>query len=87
MICYSCSREMKETLGCTRTTQLLTTGTCKTEPFGSEPWYTGGNRCRFCFTLKGYPHHLGCRFEMCPVCKTVLVSCGCTDFGEDEGAF
>ena len=39
-----------------------------------------GSRCSDCNARHGFPHHVGCDCESCPVCGGQILSCGCTLF-------
>jgi len=54
----------------------------------SSPDHFGevGDRCHDCNIVNGGFHHPGCDVERCPKCGGQLITCGCLDDEEEEGA-
>jgi hypothetical protein len=82
--CPDCQQEMLDQVGCTVTHLAPDTPRIVHGRETRAPWGDDGKPCHDCGAPVGQVHHLGCDVEECPICHGQLISCACSEKGDEE---
>lgn len=75
MTCGACGKDLT-VAGCSANEWVLYGDNVRlpTVPFAGK----AGECCAECGAQPGHKHHVGCPLEICPRCRGLLNSCGCS---------
>ncbi len=85
-VCESCHQEMLDRKACTVDRFVLFDGSYRRVRYGGSRRPGGPSTCGDCGVPRGGYHHPGCDLERCPRCRGQIISCGCWEDLEVEGA-
>lgn len=85
--CELCDQEMSTASGCNVSVLHADGEPFPVFPHGKDPgWGRARGRCGDCGVQPGGFHHLGCDIQVCPRCRSQLISCACR-WDETAGAY